>query len=269
MSSADNSGLEERRQWAFDQLASLFKNSKVPKDDELISTILDFLLIHAFFMIRKTDKKSTLAALRTAPKPALSEATAAICRARFFACLVDVTTAQPSTKEGRATRQGCDTANKLWLRRAIDSVVILESDAKHVELMLDADEEIKTLRKDAVSTLTRLDKLKKKDENVARGVEILLAFSLLQTYDESEDALELLEDVNGSAKRMFNLTSGKSTAEEDEHPPIDALLDVLIALLEKGSAGLKELGKLVVGMVGSAFTVSSIEHLVAVSLSSI
>lgn len=237
----------------------------MPKDDELISIILDFLLVHAFFIIRKTDKKSNLAALRTAPKPALSEATAAVCRTRFFTCLVDVTIAQPSSKEGRTSRQGCDSTNRLWLRRAIDSLVALEADSKHVELMLDADEEIKTLRKDAVATLARLDKLKNKEENVVRGVEILLAFSLLQTYDESEDALELLEDVNGSAKRMFNLTSSKAATEEEEHPPIDALLDVLIALLEKGSAGLKELGKLVVGMVGSAFTVSSIEHLVAVS----
>jgi DNA polymerase phi len=262
---ADNAGLEERRQWALTQIYGLYKNHKVPKSDAVIASTLDFLLVHGFFIVRKTDKKSAISALHSAPKPALSETTAAATRSKFFSCLVELTTAPITSKDkdGKAHQPGCDASGRLWLRRVIDTLIQVEGDSKHAELVMDADDEIKKLRKEAVSTLAQLDKKSKVDAEVARGVEILLSFSLLQTYDESEDALELLEEVNGAAQRMFKI--GSQATEEDEHPPIDTLLDVLIALLEKGSAGLKDLGKLVVGMVGSAFTLSTVEHLVAVS----
>jgi DNA polymerase phi len=61
---------------------------------------------------------------------------------------------------------------------------------------------------------------------------------------------------------LFGLTDD---AEEDDAAPIDVLLDVLIALMDKGSNDLRVLANLVVGMVAPAFTSSSIQHLVAVS----
>lgn len=263
---SEASGVEERRRWALNQIHGLFKNPKVPKNDSVIQSVLEFFLVHSFFVIKKTDKKNAVAALHSTPKPALSESTAALARAKFFACIVEVTTASHSAKDGAHRAQGCDANGKLWLRRIIDTLVSLESNKKHLELLLDADEEIIKTRQETVSALASLDKNVKADsKDIARGVEILLSFSLLQTYDESEDALELLEEVNEAAQRMFNLSSAKaSSSADEEHPPIDTLLDVLIALLDKGSADLRNLANMVVGMVASAFTPSSIEHLVAV-----
>ena len=265
---SDQANLDERRQWALDQLSGLFRNGSVPKKDSLIQSVLELLLVNAFFIIRKTEKKSPIAALRTAPKPPLSEVTAAACRAKFFTCLVETTIATPSTKEGKVAAQGCDASGDLWLRRIVNLLTSLEKN-KHVELALDADEEIRSQRTSAVTTLTALHELKasEAEADVKRGVEILLSFSLLQTYDESDDALELLEEANEAAQAMFKLPSkaGSSGAQEDAPQPIDALVDVLVAFLDKGSADLRNLANLVVGMVASAFTPSSIEHLVAVS----
>ena len=39
----------------------------------------------------------------------------------------------------------------------VDVLTSLEGDKKHVDLMLDADEEIKKLRKSALNTITTLD----------------------------------------------------------------------------------------------------------------
>lgn len=229
--------------------------------------MLEFLLVHSFFVIKKVDKKSPVTALHSTPKSALSEATATLARTKFFACIVEATTASSTSKESATRVQGCDASGKLWLRRTIDTLVSLEQNTKHLELVLDADEEITKIRRETVNALSSLDKkVKSENKDIARGVEILLSFSLLQTYDESEDSLELLEEVNEAAQRMFNLSSGKASSSADEqHPPIDTLLDVLIALLDKGSADLRNLANMVVGMVASAFTPSSIEHLVAVS----
>ncbi|KAK4686071.1 DNA polymerase phi, partial [Tremellales sp. Uapishka_1] len=264
----DAAGLEERRIWALDQLLALCRNGSIPKEDAWISSLLDFLLVHGFFIIRKVNKKSNITALHTAPKPAFSEVTAAICRARFFACAVEVTTASNVLKgetDRPARQQGSDTAGKLWLERCLETVSVLEKDQKHVEMVLDADEEIKSARKGAVETIVSLRQMKGDHAEVARGVEVLLSYLVLQTYDENEDALEMLEEAKGAAAQIFEKPSkNKATAdEEEEAAPIDTLLDILVALLDKGSSDLRSLANLVVGMVAAAFTSSSIQHMVA------
>ncbi|OCF44480.1 DNA polymerase phi subunit [Kwoniella heveanensis CBS 569] len=266
----DNARIEERRLWALDQLLALCRNGSVPKDDAWISSLIDFLLVHGFFLVRKADKKSKIGALHTTPKPALSESTAAVCRARLASCLVELTTASVSQRgsdENKTRQQGCDVSGKLWLRRALETLSALEGNKKHVELMTDADEEIKAIRNAAVSTVTALEKVKEDQKDIARGAEILLAFFVLQTYDEVDDALDLLEDAKTAAEKLFGIAAEQDELEEDgdkeNAAPIDSLLDVLIALLEKGSSDLRNLANLVFGMISPAFTQSSIKLLTA------
>lgn len=159
-------------------------------------------------------------------------------------------------------QQGCDTTGKLWLLKALETVSSLEKDKKHVEPILDADDEIVQMRQSARKTLTSISELKGEKGDLATGSEILLAFLILQTYDESEDALDLLEETQAATRRLFALDPTSSSTED---APVDTILDTLIALLDKGSSGLRDLANLVAGLVSSAFTKSSIEHLNAVS----
>jgi DNA polymerase phi len=69
----------------------------------------------------------------------------------------------------------------------------LEKDTKHVEAILDADDEIRRIRQSAQKTIGEITKLKTEKGDMATGAEILLAFLILQTHDESDDALDLLE----------------------------------------------------------------------------
>ena len=229
------------------------------------------------------------AQLQSTPRPPLSEVTAAICRSRFFSCLLEITTATPplnseplspfhhfkdtlltgvaASADGSQPKrqQGCDSNGKLWLLRVLDVVTALEKDKKHVEPILDADDEIRQMRQSAFDTLGAIGKLKKGDNALARGTEVLLAFLILQTYDESEDALDLLEETQVAARRMFALDPTSSTSSPSDAAPVDTMLDTLIALLDKGSSDLRNLANLVAGLISSAFTKSSIEHLNAVS----
>ena len=78
-----------------------------------------------------------------------------------------------------------------------------------------------------------------------------------------------MQEVNSAVRRLFSLPSveaSSSSSEDSETAPIDELLDVLIALLDKGSSDLRNLANLIFGMISSAFTPSSVQHLVAVSL---
>ena len=58
---------------------------------------------------------------------------------------------------------------------------------------MDADEEIRRIRQSGQQTLGEISKLKSEKGDMATGAEILLAFLILQTNDESDDALDLLE----------------------------------------------------------------------------
>jgi DNA polymerase phi len=59
----DVSALEDRRAWALDQMVALMRNGAVPKTDEWVSRVLDFFLVHGFFIVRKADKKSKIKAV--------------------------------------------------------------------------------------------------------------------------------------------------------------------------------------------------------------
>lgn len=78
----------------------------------------------------------------------------------------------------------------------------LEKDTKHVEAIMDADDEIRRIRQSAQKTIGEISKLKTEKGDMATGAEILLAFLILQTHDESDDALDLLE-VSFSMCRIY------------------------------------------------------------------
>ncbi|KAL7419801.1 DNA-directed DNA polymerase [Cryptotrichosporon argae] len=276
----DAAALEDRRVWALDQLLALCRNGSVPKDGSWVGPLLDFLLVHGFFIIRKADKKSPIAALHATPKPALTETTAAVARARLVSVLVEVTSFQPKkdAKDAKADGPvaaagagprpaqavGCDTAGVPWVRRVLATVGALEADGAHVEPAADADAEIRAIRARAAAALDAV-RTGESDRDVRRGAEVLLSFLVLQTYDEVEDALDMLEEAVDATARLFEKKGKKSKAAlaEDDTPPIDTLLDTLVQLLDKGSADLRALANLVFGLVSSALTESGIKHLVA------
>lgn len=191
-------------------MVSLCRNSSVPKDDEWVTSVVDFLAVHGFYTIKKANKKSNISAVsqpylgvgfaddqvQSIPKPPMPEPTAQICRDRFFSAIVELTTAAlpRGTAETPSTRQqGCDASGKLWLLRAIEVFATLSGDGKHLQPAIEADEEILQARHQGLDTLEKLKGVKKGSEEVVRGVQILLAYTVLQTYDDKEDMLEMLE----------------------------------------------------------------------------
>lgn len=170
-SSLDTARLTERRSWALDQIQALCRNGSVPKDDTWVSPLLDFLLVHGFFIIRSANKKSPISTIHSVPVLPLSENTSSACRAKFFACALELTTASIPRKIGsevsKARQQGCDASGRLWLRRAVDIVSILVQDKKHVEVIADADEEIKSIRNAALKSLSSLDKVNQEHPSVS------------------------------------------------------------------------------------------------------
>lgn len=121
----------------------------------------------------------------------------------------------------------------------------------------------------------------KQSADIVKACEVLLSYAILQTYEERADMLETLEDVTSAVQAMFapkpkavSAKKGKSKkhdheheheAEEEDPEAIDLLIDTLIALLDKGSGGLRSLATMVLALSAPALTASTIEHLLAVS----
>jgi hypothetical protein len=51
-------GIEARRAWVIDQLAALIRSGSIPKSDEWVLSVLNWLTIHGLFEIQKASKKS-------------------------------------------------------------------------------------------------------------------------------------------------------------------------------------------------------------------
>lgn len=71
--------------------------------------------------------------------------------------------------------------------------------------------------------------------------------------------MENLEEVNAAAQQYLG------QEEEKDAQAVDMVLDVLIALLDKGSSDLRNLANLVFGIISPELTKSSLDLLAAVS----
>ena len=151
-SSTDAKALGDRRKWAIEQLCALVRNAKVPKADDWVSDVLDFLLLHGLFMIKQAEKGSSIAI----PKPPLSAGSANTCRERFFAAILDLTTASPPREGEKRREQGRNDAGELWLKRALSVIGRLEKDTKHYEALAEVDDEIVNMRKEAMVLLDKV-----------------------------------------------------------------------------------------------------------------
>lgn len=58
-SNTDPARAEGQRTWVVDQMVGLIRNSKIPKEEEWISLVLEFLFLHAFFEIVKGGSKTS------------------------------------------------------------------------------------------------------------------------------------------------------------------------------------------------------------------
>ena len=223
-----------------------------------------------------------LSQLHTVPHPALSDAVHASSRTRLSTILGELSTEStlikgPDGKQKRAV--GCDSTGTLWTSRALAIVSQLDKDRKHVSPATEEDADVAAARQGAHAVLATLDKAPATKREAARGLQLLIQSVILQSYDDAEASLDVLEELESCATRMFaeKLKASKKQKaaaaeevddEEEDLAPIDILVDVLIGFLEKSSSQLRALASQVFGVLSGEATESTIDLLLAVRLSS-
>ncbi|KII88994.1 hypothetical protein PLICRDRAFT_108863 [Plicaturopsis crispa FD-325 SS-3] len=267
--------INARRAWVLDQLAALVRNTSIPKSDAWIQSILDWLVVNGLFAVKKASSKSSYLALRTIPVPAFSDELRQSCRTRLLGSLADLTSQTSVVKvDGDKAQKVAAAASdgEFWVSKVLSTIEVLESDAKHVKLLADVEEEDAALREKARKVASQLKNTPSEHREVARGAELLLSATLLQQYcaDDSEDDAdsEALESCIDGATRMFpskkskksrKSTGGDADMESAPPEPIDVLVDTIIGFLEKSTAYMRTVSNQVFSLLSSSVKETTID----------
>ncbi|TRM61838.1 DNA polymerase phi-domain-containing protein [Schizophyllum amplum] len=237
----DVQAINSTRAWIIEQLTSLIRNGAIPKQESWIQTILDWFTIHGLFTIKKKSEKSAFLALHTVPSPPFSDALRKSCRERLMTCLADLTsqTITVKTEDGKTSKlSGTTSDGEFLIVRILGHIATLEQDTKHLASLADGDDEEQQLRTKAKEIMGKLQKLE--DNDAAKGAQLLLAVTLLQRYCSVDGGASADEDNDD--EQVADTDDLETSANSDEPPAVDVLVDTIIGFLEKGNAYLRACG---------------------------
>ncbi|TFK46446.1 hypothetical protein OE88DRAFT_1667862 [Heliocybe sulcata] len=268
----DIQALNARRSWIIDQLAALVRNGAIPKQDDWISAVLEWLTVHGLFEVKKKADKSPFRAVRSVPKPPLSDELREACRARLLSCLADLV--------GSSTHKKTDSAKAVsdghtWVAKTLDVIGALEKDKKHVSMFVDLDEDEKNLRSRASEIVASLESAPEEQRDLAQGAKTLVQSTLvyqLCQIEEGRDHAEALEACLEAASRLLETKSKKdkkrkkseSAAADEEGPiPVDVFVDTIIGFLEEPSSYMRAVANLCFGMFATSVRESTVDLILA------
>ncbi|PCH38454.1 hypothetical protein WOLCODRAFT_115513 [Wolfiporia cocos MD-104 SS10] len=275
----DVQAINARRAWIIEQLAALIRNGAIPKSDEWVQSVLDWFTVHGLFIIKKKSEKSSIAALHSVPSPVFSDDLRKSCRQRLLSSLAELTghATLVSNGDNKLTKVPAVASNgEFWIRRVLQTVEQLEKDSKHVDSLIEVDEEMQELRSKALQTAEQLRTVSDERKESAKGAELLLLATLLHQYcaDEEFDA-DVLESCIDGASRMFpsenkgKKKSKKSTdaqeTSDESLEPVDVLVDNVIGFLEEATAYMRAVANQVFTLLSSSVKESTI-HLILTQL---
>ncbi|KAF9500999.1 hypothetical protein BDN71DRAFT_1381267 [Pleurotus eryngii] len=254
----DIQGRDARRSWVIDQIAALVRNGSVPKNDNWVQDILDWLVVNGLFVYKKaTDKTAIL------PTQNLSGELRQDCRTRLLTCLGELTN-QVATIKGDAKSAkipGVASDGQLWVCRTLSTITKMEGLKKYVKPSHAFDEENRQVLALANETLVMLRK-KSADQMTAKGAELLLAATVVQQYCADTPDFDTLSTCIEGITKMFpekKKKLKKDKVETTDPEPIDILVDVIIGFMERSTNYLRTVGSQVFGLLSESVTSTTVD----------
>ncbi|KAI5124484.1 hypothetical protein M0805_003011 [Coniferiporia weirii] len=271
--------IDARRTWIVDQMSGLIRKGSIPKDDETIRIVLDWLTTHAFFTVKKRSSKSTNFALRVVPEPPFSEELRELCSSKLLACLGDLTgmSAAIEKKDDAKVNKanGFAMDGNSWVLKTLLLIIELEKDVKHAAISHKFSGDERQLRDETLTTVNKIKKSSGSREPTG-GVEQLLCALLLKCLCDSEgeadwDSLrdcitasnKLFVSSNGNKSKKKNTGDNKDDADDGDRTPIDLIVDIIIGLLEQSTSFTRAVANQSFAMLSSLITDSTIDLILA------
>lgn len=263
------------RQWTIDQMFSLFRNPKVPREEGWIKSILEFYLVHAFFNIKKVDAKNKYVEAHALPAPALSTATREHCRTRFYGMMAELSTMAPLAAKKESEEDTVNYSRRLngtmldgtfWCSSALSMMVDLEK-AKNFESLVEMGEETAKAKKTALALVGKIQEKSKKASKELKAqykaFELLFVQMILQLYVEPEDSTNILGELHECYDKVFTTSKKangkKADDDEEELQPIEVIIDILLSFLIKPSALLRHVSEQVFVIFADKMTKTGLE----------
>ncbi|KAL5490426.1 POL5 [Sanghuangporus weigelae] len=271
--------IDSRRMWVIDQLSTLIRKGSIPKTDEDIQIALEWLATHGFFKVVKTSSNSENDALHNIPDPSFSDEIRTVCRNKLLACLGDLTsvTGTVDTSEDKGVKvPGVTSDGEFWTSKVLKTIIELEKDSKHVELLHHLEDNELEVRNRVLSLIKNI-KASRMNYEAARGAELLLGALVLKCLSDGEDKTGW-EDVKECTEQFAKLLLApdakakkkrrepKRTEIEDkssDRPPLDLVVDVIIGLLENSTSFTRVISDQSFGMLASLVTDSTVDLILA------
>ena len=145
-----------------------------------MQVILEWLIVHGTFTIKKKSQKSSIRAvcillpfpikvclsqlgtqIHSVPSPPYSDHLRLQCRERLLGCLADLARLSIVTKTAEKVQKftGIALDGQLWLSRVVDIIWKLEQDSKHIALLSELDEDDRGKLEHARGTVAWLRKV--------------------------------------------------------------------------------------------------------------
>ncbi|KAF6764792.1 DNA-directed DNA polymerase [Ephemerocybe angulata] len=271
--------VDSRRTWIVDQLTALIRNGGIPKSDECIQSVMEWLTVYGLFVVKKKSSKSSITVLRQAPNPPVSEEVREVCKNRLLTCLGELSGLSAVIKSDEKTTKASAIASdgELWVAKVVSTIRTLEEDSKHVTLAAELEDEEKELLTKANAQVEQLKKVSEDQTEPARGAQLLvLSLILLQYCGEEQDAdafESCLEAVSRmpfwpskskkSKKKADKKGKDKEEGEDEEVEPIDVLTDVIIGFLEASTSYMRTIANQAFGYLSALVKESTVDLLVA------
>ncbi|KAG6919948.1 hypothetical protein DXG01_013297 [Tephrocybe rancida] len=271
----DIHAVNSRRSWIIEQLGALVRSGSIPKDDDWVQSILDWLIVHGLFTVIKKSEKSPFPALHSIPNPIFSDDLRQSCRNRLLTCIGDLNTQTSVVKSGDKSSKVSAVASDgdFWVSKVLRTIQTLEEDSKHVTLLNTLEDDVLVHCTKAWELTAQLKNITDERQEAAKGAELLLLATILQQYcSEEGDEIdtEALEACIDGATRMFPQgkkgKKGRKSASAVEEPllpePVDVFVDTIIGFLEKSTAYMRTVGNQVFGLLSGAVQESTIDLIV-------
>ncbi|PFH52419.1 hypothetical protein AMATHDRAFT_139897 [Amanita thiersii Skay4041] len=266
----DAASLDTKRSWIIDQFGSLVRNTSVPKSDNWVIPILNWLTVNGLCTVKKKTKSSSNV-LHIFAQPPLKEELRQQCCTRLLIILGDLNSQTSIVKTDNISVKATAVASdgEFWMAKVLRTIKQLEEDTKHIAFCAKISPQVEELYSGARETLSRL---REATDETSRGAELLLLATLLQSYCSSAGSKvgdEELEACINAINQFFPIKKkkGPKIAETDDtetsFEPIDTLVDTIIGFMEKSTAYLRVVGNQAFASLSSAIKESTIDLILA------
>ncbi|XP_033114198.1 myb-binding protein 1A-like protein [Anneissia japonica] len=232
--------INSARRWVCHEMLSLVRSPGIPKQEQWLLDITQFLFVHAYFIIQEPD--TIVAQCKHILTHKIGKELQELLASLFQSCLTSLSNMPASqvSEEKEASGQvqrtlGMTSGGDLWVKLVAQYAQQLLS-SPNVTCRIEFTPEMTTAWEKMLSSVADIQKKieSKKNLAAASAFQLLFLHVGLQMFTEPTTSTDLLEELSNCYKKA--LTKRRSVAKETDEPEwVEVVVDILIGLLSKSS----------------------------------